>query len=158
MDTYEQIQKYATAKPGQSPVMPLEKLAQTTHAHLLSFAVLFGLTGLIFAFSGYPRLVRAVIGPLPLAAQVIEIACWWLPRMPVPFAGEIADAIPHIGMVVGIGVALQILGGLFGMYRWKGQVVLLLLMLGAAAGLVALAPRVQLYLEQEKAAAATTNQ
>jgi hypothetical protein len=156
MDSFDQIQKYATAKSAESPVMPLNKLAQTTHAHLLSFSVLFGLTGLIFAFSGYPRLVRAIVSPLPLVAQVIEIACWWLPRMAVPFAGEIADAIPKIGMVVGIGVALQILGGLFGMYRWKGQIVLLLMMLGAAAGLVWLAPQVNQYLEQEKAPSASS--
>src|SRR5262245_28710921 len=60
--TYEQIEKYLTApsvgnfRSGgdwvkvEEPIS-LERLTQSTHAHLLSFAVLFSLTGLVFAFT-----------------------------------------------------------------------------------------------------------
>ena len=61
--------------------MSLEHLTQTTHLHLLSFCVLWTLTGLIFAFSSYPRWLRCVLGPIVLLAQVADVSCWWLARL-----------------------------------------------------------------------------
>ena len=70
--------KYAKVSRG---FMSIEKLTQSTHAHLLSFAVLYCLTGLIFAFTSYPALIRGIVAPLVLVAQLIDIACWWLARI-----------------------------------------------------------------------------
>src|SRR5207302_2640471 len=53
LDTYERLKPYLEAKPSAGG-MSLTKLAQTTHVHLLAFSMLYGMTGLIFAFTSYP--------------------------------------------------------------------------------------------------------
>ena len=87
--------------------------------------MLYGLTGLIFAFTGFPRLVRAVIAPLPLLAQLADIGCWWLTRLDPRFA----DGIIIAGGVVAAGLMLHIVLGLFSMYGKVGRVALLILVL-----------------------------
>jgi len=114
--------------------MGLEKLTQSTHAHLLSFAVLFTCTGLIFAFTGLPGIVRGTVGPLVLVAQVADISCWWLARLPEPYGPGFAKAIMVTGGVVGIGLLTQIVFGLFGMYGPRGRTVLVLLAAIATGG------------------------
>ena len=143
--TLEQLNKYmpmaAHVPPGGGWVdsgrqMSLEKLTQSTHAHLLSFAVLFAMTGLVFAFTSYPGVVRGVVGPLVLVAQVADVSCWWLARE--PGCGQyFAMCIVGTGGVVGLGLMAQILLGLFDMYGPKGKLVLLLLfgLAGAGGGL-----------------------
>lgn len=115
-------------------LMSLEKLTQSTHAHLLSFAVLFTFTGLIFAFTGLPGIIRGTVGPIVLVAQVADISCWWLARLPDPYGPVFAQAIIFTGGVVGVGLAAHIVGGLFGMYGSKGKAVLVLLFAVAAGG------------------------
>jgi mono/diheme cytochrome c family protein len=110
-----------------------EKLAQSTHAHLLSFAMLFSLTGLVFAFSSYPGVVRGTLGPVVLLAQVADVSCWWLARLP-DVGPYFAMSIMATGAVVGLGLALQILLSVFNMYGPLGKGVLLALFLGAGAG------------------------
>jgi len=133
--TYEEIEKYMPVEQevpagggwvNSGRQMSLEKLTQSTHAHLLSFAVLFALTGLIFAFSGYPGVVRGVVGPVVLLAQTADVACWWLARLP-DGGPYFAMAIIGTGGVVGLGLGAQIVLSLFNMYGPKGKVVLLLL-------------------------------
>src|SRR5207248_11283568 len=83
LTTYEQLVRIL---PGSAPVekggwvdsgrqISLEKLTQSTHAHLLSFAMLFALTGIIFAFSSFPKIFRCVLGPGVLVAQVADVSC-----------------------------------------------------------------------------------
>jgi hypothetical protein len=124
LDNYDAIAKYAKVGRG---FMSIEKLTQSTHAHLLSFAVLYCLTGLIFAFTSYPALIRGVVGPLVLVAQVADVSCWWLARIEGPLGEQFAVAIMYTGGVVGAGLAIQIVFGLFNMYGLKGKIVLLLL-------------------------------
>jgi hypothetical protein len=131
LDNYDAIAKYAKVSRG---FMSIEKLTQSTHAHLLSFAVLYCLTGLIFAFTSYPALIRGIIAPLVLVAQVADIACWWLARLEGPLGEQFAVAILYTGGVVGVGLALQIVLGLFNMYSAKGKLVLLLLAAASAYG------------------------
>ena len=50
----------------------IERLTQSTHAHLLTFAVLFALTGLTFAFTSYWGIVRCVLAP---AVLVVKLTC-----------------------------------------------------------------------------------
>jgi hypothetical protein len=154
LDSHERLQPYTTVKV-ESTAMSLPKLAQSTHAHLLTFAVLFCLTGLTFAFSGLPRLVRLLICPLPLLAQVVDIACWWLARMPGPEGVQFALAIRYTGMVVAGALAVQIIGGVLSMYRWKGKVVVLLLFAAACAVGAWLAPKALEFVAHEKDAAAS---
>ncbi len=133
--------------------MSLEHLTQTTHLHLLSFCVLWTLTGLIFAFSSYPRWFRCVLGPIVLLAQVADVSCWWLARLE-GVGPYFALVIIGTGIVVGIGLALQIVLSLFNMYRCmcRAKIVLLLLFGGGRRGRALLVkPHVAAYLNQEKA-------
>jgi hypothetical protein len=136
LETYEQILPYVRVQ--QTQAMSLTKLAQTTHVHLLGFSMLYGLTGLLFAFTSYPAFVRVLLCPLPLLVQVIDIACWWLARYDPVFA----YAIPITGAIVAVGLLLQIVLSLFSMYGKGGKVVLLLLFLAAGAGAGALKVKV----------------
>ena len=113
----------------------LECLTQSTHAHALSFAVLFAFTGLIYSFSSHPGFMRGLLAPVVLVAQVADISCWWLARLPLPYGPPFALTIMGTGAVVGLGLMFQILLSLFDMYRWRGRAVLALFF---AVGLVAL--------------------
>jgi len=142
MDTFEKLEPLITPPPLEilpgnyvrsSKQTSLEGLTQSTHAHLLSFSVLFTLTGLIFAGTSYPGWLRGFLGPLVLVAQLADIACWWLARLD-GVGPMFAQAILLTGGIVGLGLALQIVLSLFNLYGWKGKLVLLLLGGIAAAG------------------------
>ncbi len=119
----------------------VEALTQTTHAHLLSFAVLFTLTGLVFAFTSYPGAVRGVVAPIVLLAQVLDVCCWWLARVP-GYGPYFAQTIVFTGGVVGSFLGLQIVLSLLNMYGRAGKAALVLLFLAAAAGFGVLGTRV----------------
>jgi len=163
LTTYEEVAKFmpvtVAVPPGGGYVdsgkqISLEKLTQSTHAHLLSFAVLFALTGLTFAFTSYPAVVRGFIGPVVLVAQMADVSCWWLARLPET-GPYFAMAIIGTGAVVGAGLTLQILLSLFNMYGPKGKVVLAgLLLIAAGAGGLAYLNVIDPYLKDEKDKAA----
>ena len=96
--------------------MDLTKLAQTTHVHLIGFCMMFGLTGIIFSLTAYPTKLRVLFAPWPLVFQVLDISCWWVARLDPIFARTILVT----GGLVGMGLAVHILGGLghlFGLTR-----------------------------------------
>jgi hypothetical protein len=138
LDSYERLKPHVSAA-AQSTGMSLPSLAQTTHVHLLGFSVLYGMTGLILAFSSYPRAVRVFLAPLPLAAQVVDIAFWWLARLDDPYGPMFARAIVVSGGIVGMGLGLHILLGLWDLFGRTGRLILFVLaLIGlAAAGYVA---------------------
>ncbi len=137
LESYEQIDKYlsvpatVTVKAGgdwvkvEEPIS-LEKLTQSTHAHLLSFAMLFSLTGLVFAFTSYPAVLRCILGPWVLIAIVSDVSLWWLARLSSEWGPYFAMAILGTGGAAGLGLVAQILLSLFNMYSWKGKAALLL--------------------------------
>jgi hypothetical protein len=102
LDSYDAVCAYC--EPETKPTISWTALVQSTHAHLLSFAMLFTLTGLVFSFSGLPGWVKFFIAPLPLVAQVLEIGCWWLSR----WYPEATMGILIGGGVVGASLAAQI--------------------------------------------------
>lgn len=128
MDTYEGLSKYAFPKTAEG--MTLEKRAFFTHAHFLSFAVIFGLTGMIFALTNYPMWLRLLIAPLPLLAQLVEMACWWLAILDPVYARMIVVT----GVVVGTSLVVQIMGTLYHLFGWAGRAIVLLLVLATVAG------------------------
>ncbi len=132
LDTFEHLKESITVQA--SSAMSLNKLAQTTHVHLLGFAMLYGLTGMVLAFSSYPRLVRIVLCPLPLAAQVTEISLWWLARMEAPHGPLLARAIVTAGGLVGASLFLHIVLSLFNLFSWRGKLILIVLAGTAAVG------------------------
>lgn len=159
LTSYESLEKYLKLpKPVQgadgkiivksSRQMSIEKLTQSTHLHALSFAVLFTLTGLVFALSSYPVWFRCLLAPLVLLVQVVDVSCWWLARLE-GIGPYFALAIMGTGAIVGVGLMLQIVLSLLNMYRWPGKAVLLLIFAAAGAGGVCIAPQVRYYLNQE---------
>lgn len=153
LETVEQIAKYNKVEKA-GPGISLTKLAQTTHVHLLGFAMLYGLTGLIVALSSLPALIRLPLAPLALLAQVVDIGCWWLARIDGPLGEMFALVIPVSGGVVGASLGLQIILGLFSLFGWFGRFVLVLLIAGAGAGgYVAKEQVIDPYLQTEKPAA-----
>jgi hypothetical protein len=151
LETYEQLKPRVC--PTMSSAMSPTKLAQTTHVHLLGFSMLYGLTGLILAFSSYPAGLRVILCPLPLLAQIVDIAFWWLARLPDPHGSEIARLIAVTQGVVAVGLLLHIVLSLFDLFGSKGKFVLTILFGAAAAGavLVHQSGTIERYLSQEKA-------
>jgi mono/diheme cytochrome c family protein len=130
LSTFADLKKYTTVKTASG--MSMEKLAQSSHVHLLGFSLLYGLTGLILSFSSYPRLLRVLLCPLPLVAQVVDISFWWLARLPEPQGPMFARAIVVSGAVVAVGLLLHIVLSLFNLFSKKAWMILILLF-GAAA-------------------------
>ncbi|HET6574702.1 MAG TPA: hypothetical protein VFG68_13935 [Fimbriiglobus sp.] len=150
LGTYADLEPLVTPPPRElidgkweqsTKQISVERLAQSTHAHMLSFAMLFTLTGLTFAFTRYPGWARCVVGPLVLVAQVAEVACWWLARVP-GYGPYFAQAIVFAGGVVGSFLGLQVVLSLFDMYGRVGRTVLVLLFLAVAAGFAVVGTRV----------------
>jgi hypothetical protein len=146
LDTYDGLAKFmgveAVAAGGdwvkvEEPVS-LTKLTQSTHAHLLSFAMLFSLTGLVFALSSYPVWARCVLGPWVVLAVFADVSLWWLARLSDEWGPYFAMGIIGTGGLAGLGLAGQITLGLFNMYGRTGKAVLVMLMLfgGGIAALV----------------------
>jgi hypothetical protein len=154
LDSYDHLKPYVTVQA--SGAMSLTKLAQTTHVHLLGFSMLYGLTGLILAFSSYPRFLRVLLCPLPLLAQVADISLWWLARMDEPYGPQLARIIPITGAIVAFGLFLHIVLALWDLFGWRGKFALVLLA-GAAGfgGWVAYEKVINPYMSQEARPAAS---
>jgi mono/diheme cytochrome c family protein len=118
--------------------LSITKLTQSTHAHLLSFATLFSLTGLIFAFSSYPKVARVVLGPWVVIAVFADVSLWWLARLSDEWGPYFAMGVIATGGAAGLGVAAQIVLSLFNMYGTKGKAALVLLfaLAGGIGGLL----------------------
>jgi hypothetical protein len=150
--TFDDVTNYTSIeKPtGKS----LSKLAMSSHVHLLGFAVLYGMTGLILALSrlpGWLDWIRLPLAPLALAAQVVDIAFWWLARMDEPYGGLFASAIPISGGVAAGALGLQIVLSLFSMFRLTGKAVLVILFALAIGGGLGLKQKIiDPFLAQEK--------
>lgn len=129
----------------------VESLTQSTHAHLLSFSMLWALTGLVFAFTSYPMWIRLGIAPVVLIAQVADVLCWWLARLPNS-GPYFAVAIMGTGAIVAMGLGAQIVLSLFNMYDKKGKAMILLMFLGAGVIAGILAPKVMDEVKKEKPA------
>jgi hypothetical protein len=142
LDTYDGLAKHISIEVSapatddwvkvEEPIS-LTKLTQSTHAHLLSFAMLFSLTGVIFAFSSYPTSVRCILGPWVVLAVFADVSLWWLARLCDQWGPYFAMGIIATGGAAGLGLGAQIVLSLFNMYGPKGKVVVALLFLLAGA-------------------------
>jgi mono/diheme cytochrome c family protein len=150
LEKFADIKKYTIVKTASG--MSMEKLAQSSHVHLLGFSILYGLTGLILSFSSYPRLLRVLLCPLPLAAQVVDISFWWLARLPEPQGPMFARGIVISGAVVAVGLMLHIVLSLFNLFSKKAWMILILLFgFGAYSAHEAKVRVIDPYIAQEKA-------
>jgi hypothetical protein len=150
LETYEQVAVYS--KPDAATGKSLQKLALSTHVHLLGFSLLYGLTGLVFALTSYPAFLRVLIAPAALLAQVVDVSFWWLARLDAPLGPQFASAIRVSGGVVAMCLVLQIVLSLYHLFGKFGKFVLTVVILAALAGggLVAQKGYLQDYLAAEK--------
>lgn len=132
LDNYEEIALYLKPEPGNGK--SVAKLALSTHVHLLGFSMLYGLTGLVFALTGWPGFFRLILAPLPLLAQMADISFWWLARLDGAQGEMFARLIPVSGTVVAVGLGLQIILSLYSLFGRFGKVILTLLIVAAALG------------------------
>jgi hypothetical protein len=153
LETWEQIHDYCEAE-AVGGGMSLKKLAQSTHIHLLGFAMLYGLTGLAFSLTSYSRWVRGVLSPLPLVAQLADISLWWLARVDPVYA----HAIVFTGGVVALSLFLQIGLGLFDLFGKSGKALMALLLIAGCLGAYVVKERViDPYLTKEAAGAVSAD-
>ncbi len=162
LDTYADLEKLITAPSTEiidgkwvrsTKQTSVEHLTQSTHAHLLTFAILFAMTGLTFAFTTYWAGIRAFLAPIVLLAQVVDISFWWLARVP-DYGVYFAYGILGTGAVVGVGMTMQIVLSLLNMYGFKGKIIVLLVLFGTAVGLATVGVKViqpALDIEREEA-------
>ncbi len=109
---YDLVAKVAApprALEGEGGVVKLEpmgfaQLVQSTHAHILAIPVFVLAVGCLFFLTGQRPAVKAVLGPLPMLAIVLDIGGWWLSRPFEPFIYVVAAA----GGIFGGSLALQI--------------------------------------------------
>ena len=134
LETFEDLQGYLGVDSYQGK--SLEHLALTTHIHLLAFSILYGLTGILFSLTGWPTWIRILIAPAALIFSVMDIAFWWLARLEPPYGPMFAQLIMVSGGLVGLALGAQIVLGSFGLFRWRGKIVIAAIMaIGALIGL-----------------------
>ncbi|MFO0881195.1 MAG: hypothetical protein U0840_28050 [Gemmataceae bacterium] len=132
LDNYEEISLYLKTESGNGK--SVAKLALTTHVHLLGFSMLYGLTGLLLALTGWPALIRVPLAPLALLAQIADISFWWLARLDGAQGEMFARLIPVSGGIVAMALMLQIVLTLYALFGRFGKVVLTALIIAAALG------------------------
>ena len=93
---------------------------------------------MIFALTSYPAWLRVPLAPAVIVAQVGEIACWWLGRIDGPVGVTCARLVLVLGGMVGVGLVIQIILGLFDLFGAVGKTMLvgLLVAVGLGAGML----------------------
>ena len=129
---FQQVSEFTlTAEPGQTRVWRAPRdwraLALTTHAHLLSVPVFVVLLGGLFLWTGWPHRasrggewLRVVLGSAPLVFFLIDVACWWLARIP-EIGWLFALTIGATGALFGATFVLQIIIVLRGLWRRRAH-------------------------------------
>ncbi len=140
LSRFEHLQVYLNEDLGAEHGKSLAKLALTTHVHLLGFAVLYGLTGLIFALLPYPAWLRIILAPAPLILQVLDISFWWLARLDAPMGPIFAKGIMATGGLVAMSLGGQIVLGLWGLFPGKARYLVVGAL--ALAGIIGLGGKV----------------
>jgi len=113
----EMVARFTAPRPaveGQvyRPPVDWRKLALVTHTHLLGIPVFLALLGALYLWvSARPRVARAarlrvLLGCAPMAVFLLEVACWWLARLPV-VGSAFALAVGASGALFGLAFACQ---------------------------------------------------
>lgn len=125
LSRYEHVKVYLEEDLGAEKGKSLAKLALSTHVHLLGFSMLYGLTGLTFALSGYPVWMRILLAPAPLLLQVVDISFWWLARLDAPLGPLFAQGIMGTGGLVALSLGAQIVLGILGLFQGRARLAVL---------------------------------
>lgn len=110
---FEMVSKFTVRpEPGAAeayrPPQDWRHLALVTHAHLLSVPIFVVLLAALFLWAGWPAstAARGWIACLPLAGFLLDVACWWLARLP-NVGPAFAYAIGATGALFGVFYVLQ---------------------------------------------------
>ncbi len=103
----EQTHESGLTRVWREPVR-WQALVMTAHAHVLSVPIFVALLGGLFLWTGWPKSPawRTALACAPLVFFLIDLACWWLARLPEAgpiFVGGIAAA----GALFGASYGLQ---------------------------------------------------
>jgi hypothetical protein len=105
--------------------------------------------------TNWPAIVRFVVAPTALLAQMVDISFWWLARVDDPWGPWFAQGVVVTGGIVGICLGLQIVLTLFSLFGRIGKGVLFVLIVLAGLAAWQAEPWVKGYLANEVKAAKT---
>ena len=108
LTTYAEVAAFTTTDMGKS----LLALVRVSHIHLFGMSFIFGLSGLIFAYSKTPPLFRAVLIAIPFVAIWLDIGSWWFTKYAPVFAYMAIIG----GAFMGLSLAGQLVISLYEMW------------------------------------------
>jgi len=106
LTNYEEALKFTEIDKGK----PYERLAESSHIHIISMGMMFFLVGVIFLFTSFPKWSKIVIFIASFGSIIMDIGSWWLTKMVEPF---FAYFVFLGGILMGLSFALQVLGCLY---------------------------------------------
>ncbi len=110
LTTYAEISQYTDTDLGES----FKMLVRVSHIHFFGLSFVFGLTGLIFAFSETSRMFRGAVIAIPFLSIWIDIGSWWFTKYDPLFAYTVIIG----GAFMGLSLACQVSISLYEM--WVG--------------------------------------
>lgn len=111
LTSYAGVHEMASVNTGQS----IESLVRLSHIHLFGIGLLLLAVGMIFRRAEGPDwLINGVI-LIPFIAVFVDILSWFLTKRDPTYAYTIVIS----GIVMGLGLATQILMSLFQMWLWR---------------------------------------
>lgn len=102
--TYAETVEYTSVDLGKS----LLALVRVSHIHLFGMSFIFGLSGLIFAYSQTPPMFRSVLIAIPFIAIWLDIGSWWFTKYAPLFAYTVIIGGAFMGLALAgqIGISL----------------------------------------------------
>lgn len=94
------------------PPIGIDRLVHVTHTHIFTIPTFVLAVAALFFLSGVSPRAKAILGPIPILAVCLDLACWWLARPVAAFAYAIAAA----GAILGPSLALQVLAILWSLW------------------------------------------
>jgi hypothetical protein len=108
LTTYAGVAEFTSTDQGKS----LSALLRVSHIHLFGMSFIFGLSGLIFAYSQTPLVFRSVLIAVPFMAIWLDIGSWWFTKYAPLFAYTVIIG----GIFMGLALAGQIGSSLYEMW------------------------------------------
>ncbi len=100
LTTYAETVEYTSTDLGKSVLA----LVRVSHIHLFGMSFIFGLSGLIFAYSQTPPLFRSALIAIPFLSVWVDIGSWWFTKYEPLFAYTVVIG----GAFMGLSLAGQI--------------------------------------------------
>lgn len=106
LTNYDEVIEYVEIDRG----MPYERLAESSHNHIISIGIMFFLVGVIFFYSSFSTWLKTALYTVSFGSIITDIGSWWLTKMISPV---FAYVIFLMGILMALAFALQIIGSLY---------------------------------------------